>query len=94
MVLGKDCDAYPALTKYSWSQFKKYGRYGKATVAFFINQLIVVRNNLIHWRYWIQLIHVDTYLSLQKYDIFILKARVLNRKNLGPNQRTRYLIFV
>jgi hypothetical protein len=27
MVLGKDCDAYPSLTKYSWSQFKKYSRY-------------------------------------------------------------------
>jgi hypothetical protein len=26
VVLGKDCDAYPNMNKYSWSQFKKYGR--------------------------------------------------------------------
>jgi hypothetical protein len=33
MVLGKDCDAYPSLTKYSWSQFKKYSRYHFSMVA-------------------------------------------------------------
>jgi len=27
MVLGRDCDAYPTMTKYSWSQYKKYGRF-------------------------------------------------------------------
>jgi len=26
MVIGKDCDAYPTMTKYSWSQYKKFGR--------------------------------------------------------------------
>lgn len=33
MVLGKDCDAYPSLTKYSWSQFKKYSRFVPATTT-------------------------------------------------------------
>ena len=31
MILGKDCDAYPDLTKYSWSCYKKYGKFAAAT---------------------------------------------------------------
>ena len=30
MILGKDCDAYPELSKYSWSSYKKYGRFAAA----------------------------------------------------------------
>jgi hypothetical protein len=32
-VRGKDCDAYPTLTKHSWGQFKKYGKFAPAAVA-------------------------------------------------------------
>ena len=32
IVRGKDCDAYPNLTKYSWMHFKKYGKFAAATV--------------------------------------------------------------
>jgi len=31
MILGKDCDAYPDMTKYSWSCYKKYGKFSAAT---------------------------------------------------------------
>merc|ERR1719153_1782035 len=31
MVLGRDCDAYPDMTKYSWSLYKKYGKFISAT---------------------------------------------------------------
>ena len=31
MVLGRDCDAYPDMTKYSWSLYKKYGKFVSAT---------------------------------------------------------------
>merc|ERR1740131_403749 len=27
IVLGRDCDAYPKMTKYSWNEYKKYGRF-------------------------------------------------------------------
>lgn len=31
MILGKDCDAYPDMTKYSWTSYKKYGKFAAAT---------------------------------------------------------------
>ena len=31
MILGKDCDAYPEMTKYSWSCYKKYGKFSPAS---------------------------------------------------------------
>merc|ERR1719318_707050 len=31
MVLGRDCDAYPDMTKYGWSIYKKYGKFISAT---------------------------------------------------------------
>jgi len=33
MVLGRDCDAYPDMPKYSWSVYKKYGKFITATNA-------------------------------------------------------------
>jgi len=33
MVLGRDCDAYPTIPKYSWSQYKKYGRFSPASTT-------------------------------------------------------------
>ncbi|XP_023322628.1 metastasis-associated protein MTA3 [Eurytemora carolleeae] len=33
MVLGRDCDAYPNMTKYSWSQYKKFGRFVPAVTT-------------------------------------------------------------
>merc|ERR1719228_3243885 len=33
MILGKDCDAYPDLTKYSWSCYKKYGKFSAASTT-------------------------------------------------------------
>ena len=38
MVLGKDCDAYPNLTKYAWSQFKKYSRWASLLVVMIHDQ--------------------------------------------------------
>lgn len=32
IIRGKDCDAYPNLTKYSWVHYKKYGKFVPATV--------------------------------------------------------------
>ena len=29
----RDCDAYPTMTKYSWSQYKKYGRFSALQFA-------------------------------------------------------------
>merc|ERR1712106_255961 len=31
MVLGRDCEAYPDMTKYGWSIYKKYGKFITAT---------------------------------------------------------------
>jgi metastasis-associated protein MTA len=31
IIRGKDCDAYPNLAKYSWTQFKQYGKFVPAT---------------------------------------------------------------
>ena len=31
MVLGRDCDAYPEIPKYSWSLYKKYNKWVSAT---------------------------------------------------------------
>ena len=31
MILGRDCDAYPDMTKYSWTSYKKYGKFAAAT---------------------------------------------------------------
>ena len=39
IVLGRDCDAYPNMTKYSWSQYKKYGRYCNFRF-FFLNYIL------------------------------------------------------
>lgn len=33
MILGKDCDAYPEMTRYSWSSYKKYGKWSSAVVT-------------------------------------------------------------
>merc|ERR1711902_275453 len=33
MILGKDCDAYPDMTRYSWSAYKKYGKWSSAVVT-------------------------------------------------------------
>ena len=33
IIRGKDCDAYPNLPRYSWREYKKYGRYVAATVS-------------------------------------------------------------
>jgi len=33
MVLGRDCDAYPKMAKYSWSQYKKFGRFISAVTT-------------------------------------------------------------
>merc|ERR1719507_2342265 len=31
MILGKDCETYPDLSEYSWSGYKKYGRFATST---------------------------------------------------------------
>ena len=31
IVRGRDCDAYPNMTKYSWSSYKQYGKFTSAT---------------------------------------------------------------
>ena len=33
MILGKDCDAYPDMTRYSWSAYKKYGKFSSAVTT-------------------------------------------------------------
>ena len=33
IIRGKDCDAYPNLPKYSWGQYKKYGKFIPATMS-------------------------------------------------------------
>jgi metastasis-associated protein MTA len=33
IIRGKDCDAYPNLSKFSWAQYKKYGKFIAATVS-------------------------------------------------------------
>lgn len=33
IVLGRDCDAYPNMKKWSWSQYKKYGRFISAVTT-------------------------------------------------------------
>ena len=33
MILGKDCDAYRDMTRYSWSAYKKYGKWSSAVVT-------------------------------------------------------------
>lgn len=33
IIRGKDCDAYPTLAKYSWIQYKKYGKFVPATLT-------------------------------------------------------------
>ena len=31
IVRGRDCDAYPSMTKYSWSSYKQYGKFTSAS---------------------------------------------------------------
>lgn len=33
IIRGKDCDAYPNLPRYSWREFKKYGKFIPAAIA-------------------------------------------------------------
>ena len=33
IIRGKDCDAYPNMSKYSWMQYKKYGKFIPATMS-------------------------------------------------------------
>ena len=33
IIRGKDCDAYPNLPRYSWREYKKYGKFVAATIA-------------------------------------------------------------
>jgi len=33
IIRGRDCDAYPNLPRYSWSQYKKYGKFIPATIS-------------------------------------------------------------
>lgn len=33
IVRGKDCDAYPNLSKYSWSKYKQYGKFLPASTT-------------------------------------------------------------
>ena len=33
IIRGKDCDAYPNMSKYSWVQYKKYGKFIPATMS-------------------------------------------------------------
>jgi hypothetical protein len=60
MVLGKDCDAYPSLTKYSWSQFKKYSRYHFTMVADPFSLLYIpVQNQFIIPRVWVGILSLE-----------------------------------
>ena len=42
MVLGKECETYPDLPKYSWSQYKKYGKYNTAAAGTSSEDIFVV----------------------------------------------------
>ena len=33
IIRGRDCDAYPNLPRYSWCQYKKYGKFVSATIS-------------------------------------------------------------
>ena len=33
IIRGRDCDAYPNLPRYSWTQYKKYGKFIPATIS-------------------------------------------------------------
>jgi len=52
MVLGRDCDAYPNMPKYSWCQYKKFGRFVAAlsTDDCFIVDRSLNTNKLIQHR--------------------------------------------